>query len=79
VFKFKILGGLRVDRLDCGTLTRHLHLSKQISLTLRRMYGSGGHQTQSKTTHGPCLSLSPEMVRIYIYNIPDEIQTSREE
>jgi len=40
--------------------------NKQISLTLHRMYCSGDHLVQNMTTHGPCLSLSPEMARTHI-------------
>ena len=44
----------------------YFYRNKQISLTLHRMYSSGDHLVQYTTTHGPCLSLSPEMVRTHI-------------
>ena len=47
----------------------YLYPNKQISLTLHRMLCSGDHLVQNTTTHGPCLSLSPEMIRIYICTI----------
>ena len=53
--------------------------NKQVSLTLHRMYCSGGHQTPSTTTHGPCLSLSPEIVQSHVCpNIPYKIHSGVE-
>ena len=49
---------------------KYFYRNNQISLTLHRMYCSGDHHSRNTTTHGPCLSLSPEMVRTHIAPSP---------